>query len=310
MWHRAVIFLSAMPITVMMNSFRIAVIGLLVDRYGIEQAEGFLHAFEGWIIFIACVAILYAEAALLQRLRGRNAIPVHRMLDIDFSGAGRFVRDFGIFRAPRNLMIVAGLVLVAGLAWQLTPARSPVHVAREQLNSFPLEIGTWTGRTQTLEPGIEQVLKASDYLLADYGAAGQSVNFLVAYYDSQAKGSGIHSPQVCLPGGGWEISRWTPFETGVRAPSGEMLRVNRAIIQKGTDRQLVYYWFQQQGRSVTSDYAAKMFTLVDAVTRGRTDGALVRLVTPIEGNAVEAADQRLQGFLQLTLPKLPAYIPS
>ena len=99
------------------------------------------------------------------------------------------------------------------------------------------------------------------------------------------------------------------FETGVRAPSGDMLRVNRAIIQKGTDRQLVYYWFQQQGRSVASDYAAKVFTLIDAVARGRTDGALVRLVTPIEGNAIEASDQRLQQFLQLVLPKLPAYVP-
>jgi EpsI family protein len=184
-----------------------------------------------------------------------------------------------------------------------------VQVTRQQLNSFPLEIGTWTGRRQTLDPAIEKVLKASDYLVADFGSGGQSIDFLVAYYDSQAKGSGIHSPQVCLPGGGWEISRWMQFETGVRAPSGDMLRVNRAIIQKGTDRQLVYYWFQQQGRSVASDYAAKVFTLIDAVARGRTDGALVRLVTPVEGNAIEASDQRLQQFLQLVLPKLPAYVP-
>jgi len=33
-----------------MNSFRIGVIGLLVDRWGIAQAEGFLHQFEGWAV--------------------------------------------------------------------------------------------------------------------------------------------------------------------------------------------------------------------------------------------------------------------
>ena len=81
-WHKAILFLSALPITVLMNSFRIGVIGVLVDRYGIEQAEGFLHTFEGWIIFVACIAILYLEAVLLQRLV-RNPSSIHGMLDVD-----------------------------------------------------------------------------------------------------------------------------------------------------------------------------------------------------------------------------------
>jgi EpsI family protein len=136
------------------------------------------------------------------------------------------------------------------------------------------------------------------------------VNVLVAYFESQAKGRAIHSPQVCLPGSGWEVSQWTPTQTAVRTRTGEFLRVNRAIIQKGMDRQLVYYWFEQQGRSVTSDYAAKIYTLVDAVSRGRTDGALVRVVTPISSNAIDASDRRLQQFLEIMLPQLPAYVPS
>jgi exosortase D (VPLPA-CTERM-specific) len=309
-WHRIVIFLSAVPITILMNSFRVAVIGILVDRYGIEQAEGFLHAFEGWIIFIACVAILYGEAVLLQLLRGRKAIPVHRMLEVDLSGVRHRVSEFPSFFVSRSFVIAAATVLAAGVAWQLVPAREPVHVPREQMSSFPLEIGAWTGRQQRLGAATEEALRASDYLLVDYTSGKASINFLVAYYDSQAKGSGIHSPQVCLPGGGWEISGWMPFETSLRAESGNPLRVNRAIIQKGTDRQLVYYWFEEQGRSVTSDYGAKLFTLIDAVRYGRTDGALIRLVTPIEGTSVESADRRLQEFLELTLPKLPAYVPS
>jgi exosortase D (VPLPA-CTERM-specific) len=310
LWHRIVIFLSAAPITVLMNSFRIAVIGVLVDRYGVEQAEGFLHAFEGWIIFIACVAILYGEAALLQRLRGRDAIPIHRMIDIDFAGLGRLPAEFSAFRAPRGLMIAAGAVFVAALAWQATPARSAAHVVRDQLNGFPMHIDTWTGQRESLEPDVERVLNASDYLVVDYAAESQSVNFLVAYYDSQTHASGgIHSPQVCLPTGGWEVSRWTQFDTGVRTASGRSLSVNRAIIQKGVMHQLVYYWFQQQGRSIASDYAAKAYTLIDSIDRGRTDGALVRLVTPIDGKGVDASDARLRSFLKLVLPILPKYVP-
>jgi exosortase D (VPLPA-CTERM-specific) len=310
MWHRLVIFLSAAPITVFMNSFRLGVIGVLVDQFGIEQAEGFLHAFEGWVIFIACVAILYAEAALLQRLRGRNAIPIHRMLNLDLLDRDRYLAALSSFRPPRSLMLAAGAVLVAGLAWQATPARAAVHVVRDGFDAFPLRIGAWTGSRGALDPEVEHALKPTDYLQANfYSSDAQSVSLLLVYFDSQSKGNAIHSPSVCLPASGWEVSRWTQFPTGVRTRSGELLRVNRAILQKGLDRLLVYYWFEQQGRSVTSDYAAKIYTLVDAVKRGRTDGALVRLITPITGDAVAASDDRLRQFLQLIMPKLPSYVP-
>ena len=152
---------------------------------------------------------------------------------------------------------------------------------------------------------------ADDYLVADYSGGGAApVNLLIAYYASQTNGSGIHSPEVCIPTGGWEVSGWKTFETGLRTASGQALSVNRAIIQKGTDRQLVYYWFEQQGRALTSDYAAKVYTLLDSITQGRTDGALVRLVTPIaSGETAATADHRLLGFLELELPRLPQFVP-
>lgn len=65
MWKRAVLFISAIPITILMNSFRIGVIGVLVEHKGIGMAEGFLHDFEGWIIFMACFAMLFLEMWLL-----------------------------------------------------------------------------------------------------------------------------------------------------------------------------------------------------------------------------------------------------
>lgn len=65
MWKRAVIFLSAIPITILMNSFRIGIIGVLAEFYGIDIATGFLHDFEGWIIFVACFCVLFVEMWLL-----------------------------------------------------------------------------------------------------------------------------------------------------------------------------------------------------------------------------------------------------
>jgi len=85
--------------------------------------------------------------------------------------------------------------------------------------------------------------------------------------------------------------------------------VNRAVIQKGEQRQIVYYWFEERGRSLTNEYVAKAYTALDALTRGRTDGALVRVTTPVErGETTEKADSRLRQFVALVLPDLPSYV--
>lgn len=310
-WQKVALFVSAAPITVAMNCIRIGIIGLLVDRYGIEQAEGFLHAFEGWVIFVACLLTLYLEAVLLQ-LFVKDRRPIHTMFDLDFS---RFSTQFARLRRmrPSGALAIASLaILIAGIAWHLAPARAAVTPDRDPLILFPLTLGKWTGKRSTLDASIERVLAADDYLVADYASKGskQPVNLFVAYYKSQTEGSGIHSPEVCIPAGGWEVSKWTSAQTAVQMPSGAALKVNRAVIQKGLRQQLVYYWFEQRGRQLTSDYVTKVYTVWDSATRGRTDGALVRVVTPLgPGEKLNSADERLQNFLTTALKQMPSYIP-
>lgn len=309
-WHKIVLFLSTIPITILMNSFRIGVIGILVNSYGIEMAEGFLHYFQGWVIFVACIATLYLEAVLLQRLV-KNRQPIHKMLDIDF---GALSSQFGKIRnvpASRALVLTAILIIVAGASWNLAPSRASVTPQRDPLVLFPLQLANWQGKRTTLDRNIEQVLAADDYLLADYTntETGTSSNLFIAYYKSLTSGSGIHSPEVCVPAGGWEVSRWTDKDTGIQLKQGETLRVNRAVIQKGIQRQLVYYWFAQRGRNMTSSWAAKGYTVYDSITRGRTDGALVRVVTRIKpAEKMEVVEKRLEGFLKMALAELPNYV--
>src|SRR5215471_15380763 len=72
LWQRAVVLLSTIPITIVMNSFRIGMVGVLVDRWGIEQADGLLHFFEGWVIFLACAGLLAVEMTLFAQLFSRK----------------------------------------------------------------------------------------------------------------------------------------------------------------------------------------------------------------------------------------------
>lgn len=315
MWHKAVLLLSAAPITVLMNSFRIGMIGVMVDSYGIEQAEGFLHLFEGWVIFITCVLVLFGLARLMQRIGGDRR-PLAEALDLEFAGLGTQMARILSIRLSAGLAAIVVLTGGVGMVWHLAPERQIEKVKRDPFVLFPKTLGGWvSGPAQALPPAIASVLGADDYHSSNFvsAQASEPVDLFVAYYNRQTEGDGIHSPEVCIPAGGWEMSRIARTEIALTEANGQetTVPVNRALIQKGLNKQLVYYWFQQRGRRLTDDYSAKASTVLDALTRGRTDGALVRIITPIRpGEPVEAADERLRAFLADLLPTLPRFVPN
>jgi exosortase D (VPLPA-CTERM-specific) len=310
-WHKAVLFLMAAPLTVFMNAFRIGMIGVLVDSYGIAQAEGFLHAFEGWVIFGACIGILFLMAIALQRLTP-NPLSLSETIDLDTDGLAAQARR-GLAIAPSRGTALAVLVSlgITG-AFLLAPLPAPVTVDREPFALFPRTFDTWSGSMATLDPATERVLGATDYVNGTFAAPSEAtyVNVFAAWYAKQTEGSGIHSPEVCLPVGGWEVFSIDPTVISIPGTIYDKFTVNRAVIQKGTSKQLVYYWFEQRGQRMTNDYLAKISVVWDSLTRGRTDGALVRFVTPIMPGETEAeADARIQRFMTLALDRLPRFIP-
>jgi exosortase D (VPLPA-CTERM-specific) len=311
MWQRALVFLSSMPITVFMNSFRIGVIGVLVEYWGAQMAEGFLHDFEGWIVFMACTALLLAEIWVLNAVFGKGT-PFRQVFGLD--SAERPVSSTAFRGVPqRNPALIAALfivVLFAGLAAG-TGERTETVQPRAEFSRFPDRIGTWRGTVDVIDDQIVGILKFDDYLLSNYrGANGNDVNFYVAYYGSQCKGDSAHSPRTCIPGGGWKIVDIRNTVVESVNVGGVPLRVNRVLIEKGNQRQLVYYWFQQRGRIITNEFLVKWYLLWDGVIQNRTDGAMVRLVTSAENaEAVAAAEQRLQEFAATAVPLLEAYVP-
>jgi EpsI family protein len=142
------------------------------------------------------------------------------------------------------------------------------------------------------------------YLMVNYKHPNQRllVNLYIAYYSSQRKGVSPHSPRVRIPGGGWEISELKRIEVNGHP-------ANRVIIQKGENRQIVYYWFQGYGRIVANEYINKWYLFLDAVFKNRTDGALVRYVTAVLPNeTIEAADERVLELMIKADVELPTYI--
>ena len=309
LWQRTIVFLSAIPITIVMNSFRIGMVGLLVDHWGVGQAEGFLHYFEGWAVFIACTGLLAIEIYLFARLGSRKGFFQVFYLPKLTNNAQYELPRASSARAPMVTCLV--LLCAAGLSLFFVTTRQEVIPERLSFITFPRKIGAWEGRPSLLEPDVARVLDLDDYILSDYAKPkGQAVNLYVAYYASQRKGSSPHSPIVCIPGGGWQISKLEQINIHDDALN-LTLPINRVVITRDKARELVYYWFVERNRIIANEYWAKWYLLVDAITKNRTDGALVRLVTPLlPGEPEDVADRRLQSFLKDLEPRLKAYLPA
>lgn len=209
----------------------------------------------------------------------------------------------------KTIRFAVVVVLLAGTAVLLRARdRGETLPPHRPVKEFPMEIGAWAGVDVPLEPGVKEILGDGDFLLRFYRVPGQPhIDFFLAYFPTQRTGSTIHSPQNCLPGSGWipaDLKR-------IQLASGHQQGiVNRYIIAKGLDRQLVIYWYQSNGRIVASEYWAKIYLVADAMRRNRSDGALVRVVTPVSrGESVESAEERALGFVRLSLSPLDQIVP-
>jgi EpsI family protein len=211
--------------------------------------------------------------------------------------------------------VVLCLMLAATSVFLANARRAETPVPRTSFDAFPMTMESWKATVDPpLSADILNVLGVDDYLSRIYyRQQGGAVGLYMGYYGSQRQGDTIHSPLNCLPGAGWE-----PVKEGrLRIPdadgAGRDIFVNRYIVQKGLDRQLVLYWYQSHGRVIASEYTSRAYLIHDAIRMNRTDGSLVRVIAPIPVGVEDdgaAAEQLAVDFVRVLFPALPAYLPN
>lgn len=207
----------------------------------------------------------------------------------------------------RTIAIVAILVLTAVLTSIFS--RSERIQPNKSFDLFPVEIGEWKGVKQNLDQEVYNILGVEDYILGNYrNRQGNRINLYVGFYQSQKEGDLIHSPKNCMPGAGWNIIK-TDQETILFRKEQKKRKVIRLLLQKGGEKQIVLYWFQSRGRIIASEYMQKIWLVIDSMTKQRTDGAFVRLISPII-TSEETANTLLKEFAREIKPILDEYIPS
>ncbi len=305
LWGKALIVAATIPITILMNSFRIAVTGALVQAYGAQHAEGALHFFEGWVVFLLCLAALFAVVWLITRFgaakgNALDAIGAPELEPVKPSkGATGIAATGGLF---------AGLaVAFIGLAGLLS-TDNLIIPERKTFAAVPAEFDdSWRTQVRPMDPTVAEVLGADDTIVVDLVSPdNQFYNLYVAYLEAQRDGRSWHSPRQCIPGGGWQITKHDILATDDNASR----TYNRLIIQNRNHRQLVYYWYDQRGRMVANEFRMKFLLMFDAVVKKRSDGAMVRLMTPVGADETMAdADARLKKQMAEIKTFLPDYVP-
>jgi EpsI family protein len=211
----------------------------------------------------------------------------------------------------KNLRFWTVAVLLTGAAL-LLHLRSNVdrNPPSAPLAQFPVRLNGWIGTDQLIDQETRDVLGAGDFLSRIYAQSGQRapISLFIGYFPSQRTGQTIHSPKNCLPGAGWVFESSSAIDLVDAA--GKPHRVGEYIIANGDARQFVLYWYQAHGRSVASEYMAKMYMVADAMRMNRTDGALVRVITPmIPGEETAVARERAENFSRQIAPLLSRFIP-
>lgn len=302
LWQRLVLVAIVIPLSVVVNSFRIYATGILTVHGYQKYAQDFYHDFSGWLVFMVAGAILVGVSFLLKRF-SKESPEVTPKLDDGAEKIG-MIRPIILTTIFCMLFATTGYTINNASKLQIRPERI-------KFKEFPLNINGWEGAMSYLSEEVLNSLWADDYVQATYRKKGirNSVMLFIPYYEYQGTRHTAHAPQSCLLGGGWAIMSSELKDIAVT--KDDTIQLKSMVMGKGDARLLSSYFFFQRGRVITSPWANKYYLMVDAITRKRTDGSLVRIEMMIpDGQSVDDAYGVLENFLKDVWGVLPDYVPN
>lgn len=304
-WSKACLVLFILPASIAFNALRIWGTGILAYYGYPEAAEGMFHDFSGWLIFILSAAGIFGLSMLLKKIEGsgfEEKKPSRPNIENKAS------LKLGL--RPVVVSVIISLLFIGnGWAIKKIPVVGKVP-ARKTFDDFPVQIADWTGERCTLPSKILAALWADDYASATFQKKGtiNKFNLLIIYYNYQSTYHTAHAPQACMLGSGWALDQ--SEDRAVSVSPGRTIPLRSIIWEKEDTKVLGIYFFLQRGRVITSPWVNKGFLLWDAITRHRTDGALVRMEMNIGAyQSIADAQRVMDGFVSDVWPVLQEYVP-
>ena len=206
------------------------------------------------------------------------------------------------------VLVASLLLLVAGVFGNYLRFAEQMPEHGPDFDMIPMEWNGYQAEERRFGEWSYEILQADTTTLRVYRGPGDNdVWLFVAYFVSQKYGSQIHSPKHCLPGSGWQIRSQEPFE--LQLPDGRSKSINRMIIAEGSQRELMFYWYETRGGAVRDEFALKLDLAVNSLLFRPTDAAFVRLTIPAADTDIEAATAEAVALLQALHPDIMKALP-
>lgn len=305
-WSRIILVLISPFLTILSNSFRVAVTGVLVRYVDPRLGEGFFHDFSGWLVYMFMLLLLgvmtivlkYTENRYYYQTKGTGSAPETIPTQLVLS------------RYTPWKSVIGLLIFMSASLLQLHMVNSQTVPERKDFSSFPEHIGMWQGERFTLSREVLNSLWADDYMGGYYfnPVTDNSMHLLISYYETQTTRKTAHAPTSCLLGGGWILLRKQVAPPDIE--NGRAFPVKAMLMEQAGSRILANFWFEQRGRLITSEYLNKMYLLWDSIVLNRTDGALIRAEMYLHPDQTMDEGQKIMNvFLADLKDILDGYIP-
>jgi EpsI family protein len=207
--------------------------------------------------------------------------------------------------------IIVVLILLIGIMVNHYFSKPDISLPRKSLTEFPKTLGDWTAiNDQKIDEQSMKILQVDDYIMRNYrNSIGETVGLYIGYFKSQREGKGIHSPRQCLPGAGWVPVNATVLQIAMPDNNPRGVYVNKYLMEKGLNKELYLFWYHGRDRIYASEYLNKIYLIWDGLAKKRTDGALIRVNTPIVRSTSETLKTQYE-FIKLFFPLLKEFIPN
>lgn len=283
LWKKIVLIASSVVVGLISNWLRVIVIALWTYYTG-QFSHGPIHTFKGMLVAVIGFVILFAEARVLSRNSSPNADHKDNLSDVS-------PKIISLYKF-KGLWIVTALFLFIG-AFLILYIPAPVPLNRP-LNKLSFShSGDWKGKetgrqsTPLTLPGAD-----SEITLAFEGKAGHNVNLYIGYFESQIQGKELINDNLKKLQSGLSKVR-------VDIVNNEPFYVNRKVINNGNERHLLLFWYNVNGHKISDKYSVKLYTILNGLLHGRTNGALIMVYSPLsDTDEIYAVEATQKAFIQ------------
>ena len=312
-WWKCILVLgAAVPLALILNGLRIAMLSFSLLSTPNGMVPDWMNESLGWATFFLSSGIMIGIAKFLPGRPRAGAIQknvpgkAHR-------GDEFFGSNPPSDRRTVSIPFIAAIAILAGVfGFMQYRANSPDYLPRARsFSSFPARIGAFTGERGFLTAELVEELDLTDYVQMTYNSpSGRLIDFYTAWYASQSKGQSIHTPETCMRVGNWRFQDGQECRIDLPGYVASPVRLKKTVLTNGSERWMMYFWFRCRGRNLVNAYELKLFNFLDRLMKRRSDGALIRVMTPIGGSETPTdAETRIQLFLRKALPELDMYLP-